>query len=507
MTITPTDEQLAIIDAMAQDGPSIMARAYAGTAKTSTIELAAPKWRKPGFAVAFNKSTTAELAKRLPAQFTCKSFNGLGHGVVARTIGKRLELDEWKLGKLVAQVAKGAGVELTQDQWGILRKTVTSAMLAGITPGDEGEPLLADTAEAWEDLAALAGGEEDELEQLVALGREILAQNNALTRDGVISFDDQVYFSAVLAPESAWHKQPLIIADEWQDGNALNHRQIARMLGKNTRLVLVGDPLQSIYAFRGSLPNSMEQSRALRNGWTDLPLTMTFRCPRLVVARQQGHARGYRAWSGCADGMFRRLGGAQIPWGWGDVPSGDVAVLCRNNAPLLSIGFKLIRRGVGVQMLGRDLGKGLTTLVRKIAKPRGGDDMPIAGFLSALSDWRDRETMLARAAKRDFLFERIEDQAECLIASATGSDAATAGELCKCIERLFTAVGRVTLSTVHQAKGREWTTVVHLDPWRIPSRFAKAEGAAALQQEANALYVLETRTRKNLIEANLGDFE
>ena len=44
----------------------------------------------------------------------------------------------------------------------------------------------------------------------------------------------------------------------------------------------------------------------------------------------------------------------------------DVAVLCRNNAPLLSMAFKLLRRGIGVKMLGRDIGKGLVPLAKKL---------------------------------------------------------------------------------------------------------------------------------------------
>jgi hypothetical protein len=46
--------------------------------------------------------------------------------------------------------------------------------------------------------------------------------------------------------------------------------------------------------------------------------------------------------------------------------------------------------------------------------------------------------------------------------------------------------------------------VVHLDPWRIPSKWAKSE--AARIQEANLRYVIETRPKKALVLANIEDF-
>jgi hypothetical protein len=46
---------------------------------------------------------------------------------------------------------------------------------------------------------------------------------------------------------------------------------------------------------------------------------------------------------------------------------------------------------------------------------------------------------------------------------------------------------------------------VHLDPWRIPSRYAKTP--AEIEQEHNLQYVLETRTKHTLILANVKDFK
>ena len=56
----------------------------------------------------------------------------------------------------------------------------------------------------------------------------------------------------------------------------------------------------------------------------------------------------------------------------------------------------------------------------------------------------------------------------------------------------------------------EWPLVVHLDPWRIPSKQAQmavaAGNAAPLLQEYNLKYVAETRTKHTLIEASAEEF-
>ena len=76
----------------------------------------------------------------------------------------------------------------------------------------------------------------------------------------------------------------------------------------------------------------MESLRKLRQDWIDLPLTLTFRCPKAVVARQQEHAPGYRAAETNAEGQVLHLRAREDGWTWADIPPGQTAVLCRNNA-------------------------------------------------------------------------------------------------------------------------------------------------------------------------------
>ncbi len=524
---TPTEEQQAVVEAVS-GRESVMVSAYAGCAKTSTLELAAGQVRVPALALAFNKKIASEMAGRMPGNFKVQTMNGLGFGAWLRAnSGVQAKIDPQKLGKLVTQVAKDRRVQLSSDQWDGLRQLVSGAMLAGIVPAGAGpEGFLPDDRASWKDgVADGLGMFDDDFDLVYDLAREVLEQDIALAKQGVMSFDDQVYCSTMLGGRFPLY--PVVFVDEAQDLSPLNHAMLAKCVRPDGRLVAVGDEKQAIYAFRGASGDSMTRIRALRPQWVHRPLATTFRCPKAIVARQQAHAPGFRAWHTNAEGRVASLAAAaaepetylhpekHIGWGWQDLqeargPDGDavsLAILCRNNGPLMSMAFKLLRRGIGVVMLGRDIGKGLTALARKLASD---DTMPIDQVMGKLLDWETGETSLALANGREEKVAGIIDRAECLRAVA-GAGARDAGELRGLLTKLFAREeGQVTLGSIHRAKGLEWDVVLHLDPWRIPSKWAreaaKAGDPVQLGQEFNLRYVCETRTRHTLLQASLEDF-
>jgi superfamily I DNA/RNA helicase len=101
--------------------------------------------------------------------------------------------------------------------------------------------------------------------------------------------------------------------------------------------------------------------------------------------------------------------------------------------------------------------------------------------------------------------DSVTDKYECVLAVIENKSPKTVRELISELDNLFAKdSGLITLATGHKAKGLEWGTVIHLDPWRIPSKWAKKPDE--ITQEHNLQYVLETRTKHTLILANLGDF-
>ena len=90
-TFTPTDEQQAIIDAACGRSQSLMIRAYAGCAKTSTLELLAralPAALQILYIV-FNVKNKKEAEARFPPNVVVKTINGLGHAAWGRALGRK----------------------------------------------------------------------------------------------------------------------------------------------------------------------------------------------------------------------------------------------------------------------------------------------------------------------------------------------------------------------------------------------------------------------------------
>lgn len=517
--LVPTDEQQAVIEAIA-GRDSVMVDALAGCAKSSTLEMAAPGVKGPALALAFNKKIATDLARKMPQNFVCKTFNAIGFGVALRAIpnAPKAVLEEKKLGKLITQISKDRKIDLDSEQWDQLRRLVTGAMQAGITPGDRGRPLTTNNRDNWEAIADELWILPDQFEFLYEMGQEVLAAGiKQFEENGIFSFDDQVYYPTVIAGQ--FPKYPKIFTDETQDLNGLNHAMLELMLNDDTMLASVGDPRQSIYGFRGAVNDGMKKLRRIRPRWVDRGLLTTFRCPKLVVARQQWHAPGYKAWHTNTDGAIANLRDGDEHfnimdgWSWKDIqahmpsPNCSMMVLCRNNSPLLSLAFKLIRNQIGVVMLGRDIGKGLISLSRKILPD---DKTPRFDCSGKVAEWIETEVSLARANKHEERVAGITDRGECLLA-VIDSGCRDAGELRQMLTKLFAREsGQVQLSTIHRAKGLEADCVLHLDPWRIPSKFAreaeKLGDSRQLQQEYNLLYVAETRTKHTLINADLSGF-
>lgn len=514
----PTEEQEQVISAVASQD-SVMVDALAGCTKSTTLEMSAPGIRVPAMALAFNKKISEDLKGRMPGNFTIKTFNGLGHGAIARALPaiSRLELDDKKLGKLITQVSRDRKVDLNGEQWGQMKDLVTGVMQNGITPGNIGRPLNRDSDDNWWSIADDRWIPRESFDFLYDMGREVLERDIALVRQGVVSFDDQVYFSSCI--EGLFPKFPVIFVDEAQDLSPLNHSMLAQSVREDGRLVVVGDPKQAIYAFRGADSRSMGKIRELRPSWQDRGLLTTFRCPKAVVARQQEHAPGYRAWHTNADGAVHQLKprkdeqDIEEGWGWSTIqsllphPRAGVMVLCRNNGPLFSLAFKLIRSGVGVVMLGREIGKGLITLSRKLCPEDNTDRFVCSGLVAS---WIESESSLALANGKEEKVAGITDRGECLLA-VLESGCRDAGEMRSMLTKLFsTEYGQVILASIHKAKGLEEDVIIHLDPWRIPSKYAKQAALVGdprqLQQEWNLRYVAETRTKHTLINANLEDF-
>lgn len=469
MDLTP--EQSQIISTVSA-GANTRVIALAGCAKSTTIRLAAqalPPGRKIAI-LAFNKKIKDEMAKEISApNIQIFTLNGLGHRAIQAASSKKLSLNDDKLYELCREA--GTKGDDLQD----LKALVQRAKREGIVPqGSHGKGLVPDTDEAWGALA----NELDVDSQLTSLARDVLRKSNTLALKGEIDFDDQIYISTLVFGQ--YPRFDTVFVDEAQDLSPFNHLQLRKCA--RDQIVAVGDPHQAIYAWRGADSASMDNLLALRPDFTDCTLSTTFRCPRAVVARQHAHVPLFTAGPNNVEGAIHLPDGPWLP-----PPTPDAAVLCRNNAPLISLAFRLLRVGIPINYLGRDIGRELKRVVKKL-DPQGR---------------RNKDELIALANNAAQSDDDRSDKYLSLIAVLE-----SAPSLEQALEFLTTfRRNALVLSTGHRAKGLEWNQVYHMDPHLIPSRGAIAKGGAALQQERNLRYVIETRTKNELHLVNLEDLD
>lgn len=495
---TPTDEQVAIVTAAKTTSANMLVQALAGAAKTSTLELIAKALPgRPILCVAFNKKIADDMAERLPSHCVAKTMNSIGHGAWGQFIGKRLNLNKRKMGDILQSLDLPRGdAEELREVFGDVVRLASRAKLYGYVPeGKFTEAVHLISREVLEEVLA-----DDEYPEIAwRLLDTLVTRSITMAYDGSIDFDDQVYMSSLFGAQLP--KFPLTLVDEAQDLSPLNHYMIGLLVG-NRRIIAVGDSYQSIYGFRGAVSDGMDVLRR-RFQMQEFRLSISFRCPKEVILRARKRAP-YMQWSDFAiDGevidltrgsdWYAERSQPSAPWGPGLFPS-RAAIICRNNAPLFSLGLKLLKAGRGVSIRGMDISKKLV----KILSEFGDRDMTREELLGHLARWR-----AAKIAEGKMKEETIDDRYTCLVVFASATQ--TLGAAIAHAEALFSAEGPIELLSGHKSKGLEWDHVYHLDPWRVPSKFAKTP--EELVQEDNLEYVITTRAKRSLTFLCLDDYD
>lgn len=486
----PTAEQAAIIARAAGGNENLLINALAGAAKTTTlVMLARALPLQPMLCIAFNKRIAEEMHKRLPGHCESATVNSIGHRAWQKVVGPRLRVQTDKSFNILKE-AVGALKDRgsMKDLFPQTLRAITLAKHNGYVPGDAPFKGLVE-AEDFYEVAADAIGE-DLSEVQMDLIDKVLMESIRQSYNGVIDYDDQIYMSTLAG--GIFPEFPVVLVDEAQDLSLLNHALLKRLV--RHRIIAVGDPFQSIYAFRGAASDSM---RRLQDafGMHALGLSISFRCPRAIVMRARSRAPHMQWFNGAPEGEIISL----ERWSQTDVPDG-AAIICRNNAPLFYMALRLIKSGRGVKLIGSDLGPGLVRLLKKVGK----DGMSHEQLTKAIEDWEAEAKAKAKASRH----AAIADRADCLRVFA---DFGTSfAEALRYAEHLFSTSGPIQLLTGHKAKGLEWDTVFHLDPWRVPSKWAAkraAEGdTGAMEQERNLEYVIITRAKSRLVEVTMEGF-
>ncbi|MFG3532732.1 UvrD-helicase domain-containing protein [Streptomyces sp. NPDC047917] len=464
MAIKPTEEQQAACDAFTTSGDLALV-AGAGTGKTSTLVLmGAAAGRRRGVYVSFNREIADHAKTVFGPNVECRTAHSFAYRAVGRRYADRIQKSAHlppaetarRLGLRRDLVVNGRVIKVNHQArlvMGMVRRfcyTTAEKVMArhlepvnGLTPEEQdylAAVLHPYAARAWEDIQSPQGNlrfEHDHYLKMWALTRPVLPGE-------------------------------FVLLDEAQDTNPVLEEIF---LGQRAQRVCVGDPAQQIYAWRFA--------KDVMSGFpaVQLRLTKSFRFGP-AVAEQANR------WLEHAGSDLRLAGFEARSSRLAELPEAD-AVLVRSNNDAVAeiIGYQKL--GVPVELCGG--GNALRRIAQAAQQLKEGKGSSHAE-LFLFRTWEEVQEYVEhdRAAADLRTLVRLVD--------AYGPEA-----IVQAVDRLAPkGQGRVVVSTVHKAKGREWARV-RIGPGFHPPAADHNEVPQPIRlDEARLAYVAVTRASDTL---------
>ena len=500
MAFTPSPQQQAFFDWIVKGHGSTLIEAVAGAGKTTTLVHGVKLMQGNVFIAAYNRKIADEIKQRVEGMPNVRAGTFHSAGFTAwRRVANRVRV-EAKKGYMIVDAMEAEGRMI--DGWAVSGSACGTMLKLVSLAKQSGAGFAWDIADPkpWMELIDHHSLDTDMAvapETAVKVAQEILTRSIAMDSD-VIDFDDMIF--CPLYHNVRMFQQDWLLVDEAQDTNLARRALARKMLKPGGRLVAVGDRHQAIYGFTGADADSMDLI-AKDFAAAELPLTVTYRCPKAVVALAHQWVNHIQAHETAPEGRVS------------EVTLGDIlakphamlrptdAILCRNTKPLIELAYQLIRKGMGCTVEGRDIGQGLIALARKW-KVRS-----LGALADRLERFKETEMQKAIAKGQETKAQSIEDKVDTLtliIAQTQEQGGSDINDLVASINRLFSddATGLLKLSTVHKSKGREWERVFILGRSAyMPSQWARK--AWQQQQEVNLMYVAVTRAKAELVDIGL----
>jgi superfamily I DNA/RNA helicase len=496
---TPTKQQADFVRALVEGVSHLALVARAGTGKTHTILLGVAAYlaKFPGHEVlvcAFGKAIAEEIKGKLAKmgldwrQAQAATTHSIGFGLVKFMFKPKVDDNKVRL------LVRGRNEAVYREYEAQICQLVHLAKVAGVgffTDSPIGDAM---TWHALADHYDVNGLDDTSAMDAIVEAAQYIYRAS-LEQTDVVDFDDMVLFPLIKNIRVKFGKD-LIFLDEAQDTNRTRQALMRKFLKRSGRMVVVGDDRQAIMGFAGAGADALTdlikdlQAQAM-------PLTMTWRCPRAVVAEAQRLVPDIEAAEGAAKGEV-----AMLPALPEDLGAGD-AVLCRNTAPLIQVAYSMIRQGKACKVEGRAIGEGLAKLAGRWKVKT------IDALLNRLDIYREREMQKHLARGQDVKAEAVADKCETLVEICQAVLNKGQKDVCDVqafINTMFAdtdaAEGQriITCATYHRSKGREWGRVYLYRSGLCPSPWAKQDWQK--RQEENLAYVAITRAQQLLAYVN-----
>jgi hypothetical protein len=427
----PTPEQAGAID-LFKKGGSLTINAYAGTGKTSTLEMLAHSTGRRGHYLAFNRDIVGNARHRFPGTVHCSTTHGLAYKALARhfeggsdkltgrinvnELADLLDLKNWRVDQDHALPPRSQAFLILDT----LRRFSISA-----DPEPTGVHVPRHGA-----LTTASGATLRAVKDFAVRGAQHVWERMKDRRDPIpLGHDGYLKLWALSQPQIP---ADFILMDEAQDTNPV---VLDVLRQQATQVVYVGDRYQQIYEWRGAT-NAMEAIETDDSTF----LTHSFRFGTAIaegatgLLRLMGESRPLQG----SPALKSRIG-----------PTKPKAILARTNAAAITAVIEALDAGHRPHLIG---GSGeLIQMLRGVSDLKDGRASTVPDFFG-FADW-EQVAEFARSDEGEHLLtfaKLVETRGERQLMWALGRTACAADS-------------NLVVSTAHKAKGREWPRVRLMD--------------------------------------------
>ncbi|XP_032842653.2 F-box DNA helicase 1 isoform X1 [Tyto alba] len=491
-----THEQQRILNHKIESGQIVKIMAFAGTGKTTTLVKYAEKFADLSFLyVTFNKAVAERGKSVFPRNVTCKTFHSLAFGSVGKHYKEKGKLNFSKMSvySISSLIRNHKGQALF-----IRGKTVSQTLENFFASSDK--EICEEHTPVWfkntHGVRKLVSQEEKKIN--VEEAKEIWHNMKKLDGDAEkkykITCDGYLKLWQLSKPQLSGYDA--IFVDEAQD---CTPAIVDIVQSQTCGIILVGDPHQQIYTFRGAVntlntvPHThiyyLTQSfrfgpEIAYVGATILDVCKKIRNKTLVGGNQKGDVRG--------------------------TMEGKITILSRSNFNVFEDAVNLTGRekAIKIHVIGGLARFGLSRIydIWKLSQP--ADEKKKANLVindSFIKKWEDTWGYLGL---REYA-ERIDDKELEVKIAIVEKHKERIPELVQKIESSHVsqaALADYVIGTVHQAKGLEFDTVLIADDFvKVPGlssdyqRRINFNTGLYPEDEWNLLYVAVTRAKKCLL--------
>lgn len=494
----PSKEQESIFDTLQHGIGNIIVNAVAGSGKSTVIKgcaLLVPD-NKRFIVLSHNKDVADKMRFSLLStgidekRFTVRTFHALGYKILRDCglvdIDNEGTIDDNKYMSYISGLDKAANGYVLSLKEKVALKSVIDFARQNLA---QDEYDIHDVIEKY-GIIPFPSIEETAL-SIMEWGK------NAVQELGLCDYLDMLWYPCEgISTLPRYFQFDYVFVDEAQDASPAQQAMVKRLIGRSTRLIIMGDRYQAINTWCGSDERAMDNFKRLGAKWTELPLSTNYRCGKAILSNAMRTVEKYNfgivlnPCDNAPEGEIIRNAHVE------QIRENDM-VLCRHTYPLFQLYARLTEMGIRAEIRGENIAQRILTILSCSKSDNIEDIIRETAAMGLDGTEPDND--------EDIRGNTVMCYEMCQIFKILSMSCSTKDDAKRYIEKAFITrnqSGVVSLSTMHRAKGLEANNVFIAYPELLPSPMCKDDNEWQMEMEKNLEYVALTRAKKKLFFLN-----